>query len=259
MLQDKFIHTIHEVSYFLQQFLIILDSCPSTDSVSVPFVKLHENDSPMLYVRKFSSLWNEIHSKAENDLEKLESLQRKLFTGVISTISSSKIYENLITKNQYYVITRESDEFENILQNLRSIKVAFCYREYKQSNALLGGIDRLEQMVENLLDSKKSLEISKTTELLGVDVCEKKVENLQKKILLCVQKIYKKYIMDKENFAKEHDADVNPIKENHLKDELLKSLNDEVDILDIEKVYKRGYGLIRKLLQSRMDYPTRKR
>lgn len=250
MLQEKFVCTAHESSYFLQQFLIILDCCPNTDSPAVPFLKLKEDDSPMLYAKKYTPLWNEMHVLAENNLKLLEKLQSQFFSNTVPTFKNSKIYDHLLTRQQCNIIFKKCDEFENILSSLKKIKNAFCYQEKQQHNSLLGGIDELQQRIEDLLNTKKMFQVEEIISDDDADICENKIENLRKKILLGVQKVYKKYIADKENFEEQHESDTNPVKENHLKNELMKSLHDEIDILDIDNVCKRIYGLIKKILQG---------
>lgn len=213
----------------------------------------------MLYATKSSPLWKEIRNKVETNLTKLNSLQNRFFFKIISTSKSSKVYDKIITKHQYEIIINCGPEFDNILQDLNFIKSSFCYREYEQYNSLLGGIEEAQRMVTDLLNSKDEYQIPDTSSNCDIDTYEKKTENLRKKIQLCIQKIYKSHIADKDYSDTNGDVEINPIRENHLKDELLKSLDEDVTMLDMKNVSKRIFGLINLLMKSNFDNESKKK
>ncbi|XP_065212438.1 midasin [Planococcus citri] len=259
ILKDKFIRTVNEIIYFLHQFLVVLDCCPSTDSESVPFLKLKDNDGPILYATKSSPLWKEIRDKVETHLRSLNALQNRFFLKIISTLKSSKVYDKMITKHQYEVIMNCDREFNDLLQDLSFIKSSFCCQDYDQSNSLLGGIEEVERMLMDLLKAKNDFHTPDADASCDTNTCEKKLENLRKKILLSVQKVFKKHTADKENFGAGCDDEANPIRENHLKDELIKSLDEYIATLDVKNVSKRVFGLINQFLQTNFDNSTKKR
>ncbi len=229
----------------------MLNSCPENDDsvLPTPVVKLDGNENSLLLTNKNSYLWKDVYNKIEQHLLTILNLRRKFFSAVVLTSDYGKIYDKLVTQGQYEIMFQEVDKLHKFRADLNSIVTLFGLDGRQHCNVLCKGVVDLESRIEDLLDS---VEEARTVELLEseVDVMgyEKRVENLRKKMLLCIQKLYKNYVLEKEKVSE--DENDGGLTKCHLKDAILKSLDEEIGVCDMVKVCRRIRGLIKQILKN---------
>lgn len=226
-----------------------------------PILKLSDNDRSMLNTFRSTQLWKEIYDKIEHHLQIVQVLKTKFFAKIVTTFSFANIYDQFVIPQQYDIIFNEKETLVKIQTDLKTIVASFVVDEYYQHNVLCSGITKIQSTLENLLTSINTCRV-KTNMNREIDpsVCQKRVENVKKGILLCIQKLYKKYLSDNENLVNEN-VDERGIKKSHMKDVLLKSLNEEFELLNMMNMSKRVRRLIMIIVKeySNLDVSVKKR
>lgn len=260
ILQNEFIQFLHETIYFLQQFLILLNCCPEKNStiLRTPVLKMDLNYT-ILQTEKLSSVWTEVCDKIRNHIEILEKLKSR-FSEIILTRDNIAFYGRLVTRKQYVIIIEECDTLLRIREDLKNIRSIFGLFDNKISESLCSKLVYVEKLFDHVLELVAKRKEDPFIKCDDTSSYQTKIQKLMNVMLVSIQKLFKKYRVDENNYSVIGET-FEELRENHLKDIILKSLNEDIDSLSILYVCTQSQKISEAFLKNcpPVDTETRKR
>jgi len=226
---------------------MLLDCCPENENNKLPTPVLKimpSEDVSLLSANKSTPLWRETYELIEKHLYALRTLKSRFFSDVVA---DAKIYDKLISTSQYELLLASRNDFHMLCDDLNRTRVSFGSAVIGRDNVICIVLADVHEKMEKLMNR---IELFKNAQAMDqddgtADLFEKRVKKLINTILIAIQKLYKK------DYPKRvHEEQTEPLKEGHLKELLMKSLQENVDLLNMAEVGREARYLIKLLTKN---------
>lgn len=206
----------------MQQYQIILKSCPENDfseAITVPLL-----DAPSSIRYKNEPNWNSGFVEIKN----VTTITQKLKSHLDKLYHKLPSYETFLNEPNYYLFDKNVVQKDLILIKQGVVKLHEIFGDNPVSDSLKWLLKRLD-MAKESLTSEYSSESD-----VNIDDFNTRIDKLTENILLIIQNMYKKYNENKEAT----ETDENDYHENHLRIAIIENLLQDISVLEMKKIFR---------------------